>query len=165
MCFVINMNVNVLSLDELSGSLQIFSRVGLPVVYSCDSCQDRIYKVSGAVEGEREGCDGERGQLGLQCFQIDCIFFGGEEAIGAKLVVRGTEAIDVAGGVGMVIAKSDFGSGLDSGGAHLGEKLLGTGDAAEDDGRGRRVGQNEVALDSPDSLLLERRMIRSEAYG
>ena len=56
--------------------------------------------------------------------------------------------------IGMVVAKLDFRRRRDSGGAHLGEELLGARDAAENNGRGRQVRENEFALDSPDRLPL-----------
>ena len=63
----------------------------------------------------------------------------------------------------MMVAKRDFRRGFDSGGAQLGEELFGTRDAAEDDRRGgirMLVRQNEFALDAPDGLSTQCRIIQ-----
>ena len=59
---------------------------------------------------------------------------------------HGQQVLDIASAISVVVAKLDFRGGCDSGGAHLGEKLLGTCDAAEDNGRRKAAGEDELPL-------------------
>jgi hypothetical protein len=151
MCFVINAGLP----EFLSrGATKIFSRAGLPFR---DSCQNGIHDVSGMVEGELERATA-RVRDDLQDPRFTASFSVVRKPPAPSLLrmaCRRSMSPSCKHGDRETLLPPRG----DSGGAHLGEELFGARDAAEDDSARRAVRENEFALDSPDGLLSQRRMI------
>lgn len=141
---------------------KIFSRAGFPFR---DSRQNGIHNVSGILNREAEFGDHERFEVVLVGGEVDRVFFSCQEPARLPVAAGADKGANVVQVISMMVAKNNFRRGRDSGGAYLGKELFGARDATEDDGRGWRVRENELALDSPDRLLPQRRMIHRQACG
>jgi hypothetical protein len=146
---------------------KIFSRAGLWFRDSCENGfrQDGIDNVIGIVELQAEGGDREGLEIGLERPEVEGIFFGGQEAAGAKLNAHGEQALDVAPAIGVMVAKRDFRGRRDSSGAYLGEELVWSGDTAEHNRSEGRIGDDDFPPHSPDEFPLASKFIEQRVVG
>ena len=153
----------------LQVQLKIFSRAGLSLT---DSSQNGIHNVSRIVDRNPEPCDGEwleglpiSAEL-LNIAEVDRVFFGSQESVGLRVAARANKVLNIVQAISMVIAKNNFRRRRNPGAAYLLKKLFRTRDTTENNRPGGWwIRQKDLALNSPQQLLLWHRGLHCQATG
>jgi hypothetical protein len=130
--------------------------------------QDPQHGIYGIIRVQQIHADGNNRQ-GIEAVkmlaQVDGIFFGGDEAIGLAALLQVEKVMDIFFCVAVMIAKSGFRRGLNSGGTQLRQKSQGARDSAECDGVGGNMLWRDAAAHAPDELAGERKGMGNSIAG